>query len=172
MQACGDRSPSQQPFFHFLTKVFQREVCLCLKLGCCFHSVQCWSCHCVTKAMVWFRHHLSNLESRLNGRVIKSQGSEWCNKLNESCKGGVWWADSKQADFYMWFCSQVWWLSSSVELPRHIIHTITCQLNQGVALSRQGCLLPFLQCIAVVVRELLFLQDLCYLAFNMWWFSL
>lgn len=43
----------------------------------------------------------------------------------------------------MWFCSQVWWLSSSVELPRHIIHTIICLSSQEVALSRQGCLLLF-----------------------------
>lgn len=53
----------------------------------------------------------------------------------------------------------MWWLSSSVELPRHIIHTITCQLNQEVALSRQDCLLSFIQCIAVVVHILLFLKS-------------
>lgn len=59
----------------------------------------------------------------------------------------------------MWFCSQVWWLSSSVELPRRITHTIICQLNQEVALSRQGCLSPFVHCTAVVFCILLFLKS-------------
>lgn len=53
----------------------------------------------------------------------------------------------------------MWWLSSSVELPRRIIHTITCQLNQEVALSRQDCLSPFIQYIAVAVHVLLLLKS-------------
>lgn len=126
------------------------------------HSVQCWSCSSLcNKGNSLVQTPSPKLESpSLEWKSHKISRLRMMYKLNGAHGGKVWWADSKQADFYMWFCSQVWWLSSSVELPRHIIHTITCQLSQGVAPSRQGCLLHFLKCIAVVVHEFLFLQDL------------